>query len=397
MLFLQETHTTKDKDILSLDWKGKILCSHANSSTAGCAILLNSNLQSNILDVLCDDQGRFIISLIEIDAKKILFVNIYTPNLDSEEFFVNIFRHMDSDRFMDRKCIIMGGDFNLVMNPKIDRYQSDYNHIRSHAALTEYADRTGLADIWRIRNPGITRYTWHRAASLSASRINMFFISDSYATLVHNVKINYGIRSDHSNITLQLTFSEHNRGPGVWKFNNKLLLEQEYKEGIITIINDTKNKFAFANPEIKWNSIKRECISFTKKFAKAKSVQDKCILQALYVQKTALLQELMLDKNNDEEDRHTLECVINQTTYDIEKLENSKVESTIFRSRCKWVREGKKSSKFFFSLEKNNYLNKNLKCVVTTEGKVTYNQKEILQLQTEFLSGSIPKGPTGQI
>ena len=58
--------------------------------------------------------------------------------------------------------------------------------------------------------------------------------------------------------------------------------------------------------------------------------------------------------------------------------------SSIFRSRCRWVKNREHSTKMFFQLEKKNYMNKNMKAVVLDSGEVSYDQNIILEEQTRF-------------
>ena len=61
-------------------------------------------------------------------------------------------------------------------------------------------------------------------------------------------------------------------------------------------------------------------------------------------------------------------------------------QSAIFRSKATWVKEGEKNSKYFFSLEKRNFLNKNMTAVRTENGCVYHDQQSILNEQTKFFS-----------
>ena len=71
------------------------------------------------------------------------------PNKDEPAFFHKMITIVDS--FQDFDMVILGGDFNLVMDPQIDRYQSDTNNHKSLEALKTYLDKANLIDIWRLR------------------------------------------------------------------------------------------------------------------------------------------------------------------------------------------------------------------------------------------------------
>ena len=85
---------------------------------------------------------------------------------------------------------------------------------------------------------------------------------------------------------------------------------------------------------------------------------------------------------------HESKVIVKKSLNDIENNIQKHVlhstEAAMFRSKCEWVQCGEVSSKMFFSLEKQNYLNKNMKCVYHDNGQITYDQKEILNEQTRF-------------
>jgi len=76
-----------------------------------------------------------------------------------------------------------------------------------------------LLDIWRIRNPTDTRFTWRQKSPLIQRRLDYWLISNDLPEDVESVEIKSAIRSDHSAITLSVNGLEENeRGPSFWKF-----------------------------------------------------------------------------------------------------------------------------------------------------------------------------------
>ena len=92
-----------------------------------------------------------------------------------------------------------------------------------------------LLDIWRELNPEKRRYIWRRNTPLQQSRLDFFLISDLLSTYVTDVDIEAGYRTDHSMITITLTFGKlKTRNGQLWKFNNSLLKDKTF----VTEIND---------------------------------------------------------------------------------------------------------------------------------------------------------------
>ena len=62
--------------------------------------------------------GRFIILDIKTEDLCFTLVNLYAPNEDDPHFFQNV-----KNRILEIDCdnIILGGDFNLIKNAKLDK------------------------------------------------------------------------------------------------------------------------------------------------------------------------------------------------------------------------------------------------------------------------------------
>ena len=94
-----------------------------------------------------------------------------------------------------------------------------------------------LVDSFRELNPDIKRYTWRGPAKKQA-RLDYFLISSHLQSFIHESNNGIAYRSDHSPVYLTFQFTEHERGKGTWKFNNRLLQDEEY----IKIVKDCIDK-----------------------------------------------------------------------------------------------------------------------------------------------------------
>ena len=79
-----------------------------------------------------------------------------------------------------KKSIIFGGDFNLIFHCKFDA--SRRNPLlkkKSLAKLIEIKEALYLCDIWRIRNPNVSRFTFwqNHVSGFIESRLDFFLIS----------------------------------------------------------------------------------------------------------------------------------------------------------------------------------------------------------------------------
>ena len=69
-----------------------------------------------------DHNGRFILTKCKINNHEITLINSYGPNNDDPDFFCEI---IDKSRDLDSMSVIWGGDFNVVLNPAIDKKKGE--------------------------------------------------------------------------------------------------------------------------------------------------------------------------------------------------------------------------------------------------------------------------------
>ena len=124
--FLQETHSTKEiESYWRSEWGGKIWYSHGTSKAKGVAIIFRRGIDIKIHEVDRDDQGRAIVMKIEFEKKIYLLLNVYGPNNDDSQFYKKKF---DWIRKFTYDHLIVGGDFNTVLNSEVDRNQGEHKN-----------------------------------------------------------------------------------------------------------------------------------------------------------------------------------------------------------------------------------------------------------------------------
>ena len=86
----------------------------------------------------------------KIDNKVLTLVNIYAPNNDNPTFSQNVLDHLLS---FECEKIIMGDDFNLVMD--VQRDKKGWNattHRNSLKEVQNIANSLYMIDVWRTLN-----------------------------------------------------------------------------------------------------------------------------------------------------------------------------------------------------------------------------------------------------
>ena len=176
---------------------------------AGVAILFN-NFNFQIHKVFSDPNGRFLICDIVADSKHLTLANIYAPNEDDPNFFQVFFDHLSNFRCEE---IIIGGDFNLVLEVKKDKRRGlARTHKNALKVIQDFSENLGLTDIWRPFNPDARRYTWRQNQPVIHCRLDFFLVSESSLCNVTHADILPGFKTDHSMITLSVPLHSNPRG-----------------------------------------------------------------------------------------------------------------------------------------------------------------------------------------
>ena len=293
---------------------------------------------------------------------------------------------------MATENIILGGDFNLVMDPRLDRVSGMKNNPKATEAVKAFIDQYDLCDIWRVRNTERKAYTWFKKSDkcASASRIDYLFVNTGLSAKVHKVDISLTTRSDHSLISLDLIDNDQPRGPGIWRGNNRLLNSERYctymSNSILqSIANTTRSELGAIG---RWEYLKSQCKKKSQEFSKNSSREKSQLLINL----NRVCQELQQESVEKQYNSNMAE-VIHQVKERIREIEDDRTRGAIFRSRCKWANLGEKMSKYYFSLEKRNSSNKTMFTVILNDGTLCKQQGEILKEQQKFYSNLYTTDP----
>ena len=370
---LQETHFTKENEnIIEAEWGFKCIFSNCSSQSCGVALLFNNNFQFVIKNTVCDENGQYIICELELSNERIIVTNFYGLNTDNTlllESFID-----DIDNFND-KPLICGGDWNLVLDEKDKKGGSTkLSHTKNREKLKSFIDRNNLTDVWRTLNPELERYTWRQKTPNIQCRLDFFLISIGLLNVVNNVDIIYGYKSDHSFISVEIEKNSFARGKGFFKLNTSLLLDKDYIELIRKLIQKQKNIYdeQNVNPNLKWEMIKSdirgETIKYSSKITKINKVTTINIEREL-----TELQNKKQASNGEE-----IENRINLLENELKTFYEKKTEGAMIRAKAKWLKDAEKNTKYFFNLEKRNYINKTIQQLINDKGFMYKNAESKL-------------------
>ena len=228
------------------------------------------------------------------------------------------------------------------------------------------------------------------AEPFKQSRLDFFFISSELLSLVHKSDISSGYRTDHSLVRLSLTLNKIKRGPGIWKFNNSLLKDENFVSKIIKTIKETITFYAKDEVEFDENdNIVGNC-----EF----SINDQLFFENLimllrgesisygsFIKKQNISREKELERNIEvleqrlvtSNDKTALLKELSDKKSQLETYRLKVNDGIIMRSRIKWMELGERSSKYFLNLEKQNKVNKEIRQLSTENGDVISGQDGI--------------------
>ena len=374
--------TVELERLVNTQWGGKILYSHGTNNSRGVAILFKKKSTIRNLGSQADSSGRQLIVKIQIESEQILLANIYAPNTDEPEFFTGFFNTLEQE-LTDKNELIIGGDFNLVLDIKMDkRGGNPITHKKSLQVIESFMQDLSLSDIWRFQHKHEKKFMWKNCnPTLVMVRLDFFLTSYGLLDKLLSTDILSSIQSDHDIPVLIYQHSNMKRGPGFWKFNTSLLQDEDYCSEAIQKINEIKAQ-KYDGPAEKLDNINMEMRGFTIKYATRKKKSETNKLQVIEHKIETINQDLAADEPLFNVKSNTNQLASLQR--EREEILKNKMKGAMIRTRREWLEHGESSSKYFFSLEKANYKRKNRFQLLLDDGSIIMKNSEILKEQHKF-------------
>ena len=205
-----------------------------------------------------------------------------------------------------------------------------------------------LVDIWRIRNPTERRFTWRQKSPIIQRRLDFWLVSDTLQEDVESVDIIPSTKSDHSAITLTLNGNDDSkRGPSFWKFNSKLVNDNEYCQLLDGNFKMWLEEFKeIFDKRVLWDLLKYKIRLFTIDYSKIKARSRRANL--IEVEGKLRCCKEKCDTEPSIQNFEELERT--QANYD--ELYDYVTKRAIIRSRATWYEKGEKNNKYFFEPRK---------------------------------------------
>ena len=389
IICLQETHSCyEEEENWCKLWGSEIVFSHGNTNSRGVAILFKKHFKHTRNIIAKDTEGRYIAMDLEHGGTHYVITNVYGPNTDTPELFQKIIEQLSK---IENHNNIIIGDFNVVIKPTIDRIDGKVYNPKTNRVITELIENDIVIDIWRIRNPDKKIYSWLKKRNANesncmGSRIDYALVSTGVANRVIDCNYSYGFRTDHSLFSITIDAQTTKRGPGYWKFNKKLLHDASFVNKTNEIIAKAKSDYAHLNAEELWQRMMDNVTNWAKEKSQTNA--------KMYKQRLNYL----IQQYNKKRHRSELEKSFNINEIDairmqIEKIICQQTQSAQFRSKAKFTKDYERNSKFFFSLEKNNYNTKTMSRVYDEDGTLHTDPAKILKVQKTFYEKLYQRDP----
>ena len=161
IVLLQERHMLGNS-IHALDRGGLKMMAHAGYTTGsrGVGIMIRGSMAMKINRTWTDPGGKYVAISGEWQGEILNLVSVYIPprlqNIVLPEISALLLQ-------MPEGMLLMGGDFNAVIDGEQDRWPQKKLGQDKHQ-LAGFIGSLGLLDVWRARNPNVIQYTFYSGA-----------------------------------------------------------------------------------------------------------------------------------------------------------------------------------------------------------------------------------------
>ena len=390
---LQETHLPhKYENYIRSAWGFSAFLSGCETNKNGVAILFSNNFEYKLHSVHRDPNGSYIIMDIEFLKKRVTLVNVYGPSSGDCPLFFDTISDIIDD--IGNELIVCGGDWNVVLDAKIDcrNYLSAINRPRSRKKIFDLMIKHELVDVFR-KLTDKRKYTWRKFNSIKQARLDFFLISEGLISDVMCCEIGKSYRSDHSLVTLFIKKDPWKRDRQYWKFNNSLLKDTAYIKEIKNTIQNVKKDYALpvynhenidCVPDTNLDLLVSDQLFFEMILLK---IREKTICYSSHKKKSESKYEReLVDKIKNLTDNLNEACLelLETKRTELQQLRDKRTEGMVIRSRVQWLQHGEKPSKYFCNLEKRNFVDRSMSCLEREDGQVIYEQEDILKEVSKF-------------
>ena len=361
----------------------------AGHAARGVAILFSKRFTGYIdTDSLyTSPDGRIISIRVSVSQRHFRLVCLYAPNDESERdaFFsavddVLLLDYDDPEADGPGPDIVLGGDFNMVLDPILDRIGSIRPGTGGAPALRRLMADHDLVDPFRRLHPDARVATWLPDRATSGARLDRFYISAPLLECCRACTVADPLpRLDHHAVVLDLSAIVAAPGPGYWKLNVRLLQDEEYLSRITPVLRDAL-EFLEDHPAqtlMAWDYLKIRVRTVSIYYAKKKALARRSARQAA----AEALRSLAPDWAHRPD---ALAPAVIAARRTLDEATAEELEGAAVRARVAWDKLGERPTRYFCRLEKARAAEAALGEVLTPSGAVVSGPRQVAAVCGDF-------------
>jgi exonuclease III len=326
IIMLQETNLNNEKSqkFLKQQWTFDSIWTNKTA-------ILSGKKEIIFQDTKIEMNGRVIITNFKFKEFSFQITNVYAPPCQQDRI---VFFNNWAPQLKENTINIITGDFNTNLFPERDRssiapLQPDSTRIQLKELTKNFIDSSEFSST----RPFHTFFQKTRGNNMMATHLDYIFVNEHYSHLITECNTRFG-NSDHLLVECVLNLSTNRKESSLWRFNKDTFKNEKLKKEVLEEISETS-----AN---NWDLCKVYIQSIIRAFRKPKAPESN--IAKLNKQITQINEKIIRNASNS----HLLIQADNLNSKLQEELCRL-AEKWQIRSKTKWIEQGEKSTKYFFS------------------------------------------------
>ena len=227
---VQETHFISAADCRVMEGDFNVFSAYGSCNSAGVSLLVGRSLDTDVDIVFAGDGGRLVVAHFVVTSFKFRLVAVYAPNITLERF--SFFRQL-APFLDDTKRLVLMGDWNAILDPKIDKVQRRARRLgRCESSLVGLMALQDLVDRFHLDHPGREMCMWLDSSPSAkvGSYLDRVLVRRADISFVCCPTFHLIAWTDHKLVRVSLRLANRPSLVGYWKFNTSLLEIGDFRD-----------------------------------------------------------------------------------------------------------------------------------------------------------------------